>query len=224
MENQTQAVVLRSKILGVLLLDARQANGKSLEDCAAAVGVSAEEYAAYENGQRAPSLPELEALARFLQISPDHFLGRKVLEKRESTPGSGLRLLDLRHRMIGAMVRKARLEMGYSLEGLAEMVGLTPAELESGELGEASFSIPHLESLATVLNRPVQQFQDRQAAPAVSTDQSREVQNFLMLPADLQDFVAKPVNRPYLELALRLSEMSVDKLRSIGEGILEITL
>jgi hypothetical protein len=44
------------------------------------------------------------------------------------------------------------------------------------------------------------------------------------MPVDLQTFVSKPINRPYLELAQRLSEMSVDKLRSVAEGLLEITL
>jgi len=37
-------------------------------------------------------------------------------------------------------------------------------------------------------------------------------------------FVLKPINLPYLELAKRLSEMSVDKLRDVAEGLLEITL
>jgi len=38
------------------------------------------------------------------------------------------------------------------------------------------------------------------------------------------DFISKPVNRPYLQLAQRLSEMSVEKLRMVAEGLLEITL
>ncbi|MFN8403937.1 MAG: hypothetical protein U0V48_10335 [Anaerolineales bacterium] len=32
------------------------------------------------------------------------------------------------------------------------------------------------------------------------------------------------VNRPYLELAMKLSAMSRDKLRSVAEDILDITL
>ena len=45
----------------------------------------------------------------------------------------------------------------------------------------------------------------------------------LEMPLDLQVFVSKPINRPYLELAIRLSEMSVDRLRAVAEGLLEIT-
>ncbi len=40
---------------------------------------------------------------------------------------------------------------------------------------------------------------------------------------NLQNFIVKPVNRPYLELAVRLSTLSVDKLRAVAEGLLEIT-
>ena len=50
------------------------------------------------------------------------------------------------------------------------------------------------------------------------------MQDFKEMPPELQAFVAKPINLPYLELAQRLSEMSVDKLRAVAEGLLEITL
>ncbi len=54
--------------------------------------------------------------------------------------------------------------------------------------------------------------------------QQRATQHIERLPPDLQEFISKPVNRPYLELAQRLSEMSVEKLRAVAEGLLEITL
>ena len=50
------------------------------------------------------------------------------------------------------------------------------------------------------------------------------MQQFLDLPKELQAFVCQPVNRPYLELAMKLSSMSTDKLRSVAEGLLDITL
>jgi hypothetical protein len=40
---------------------------------------------------------------------------------------------------------------------------------------------------------------------------------------ELRQFVAMPVNRPYLELAMKLSNMSRDKLRSVAEDLLDIT-
>jgi hypothetical protein len=53
--------------------------------------------------------------------------------------------------------------------------------------------------------------------------QQRAIQDFLLLPPELQNFVCKPVNRPYLELAMKLSGMSTDKLRSVAEDLLDIT-
>jgi hypothetical protein len=49
------------------------------------------------------------------------------------------------------------------------------------------------------------------------------MQKFLDLPPEVQQFVAKPVNRPYLELAMRLSDLSAEKLRAVAEVLLEIT-
>ena len=49
------------------------------------------------------------------------------------------------------------------------------------------------------------------------------IQHFLELPMELRQFVALAVNRPYLELARKLSTMSRDKLRSVAEDLLDIT-
>jgi hypothetical protein len=43
------------------------------------------------------------------------------------------------------------------------------------------------------------------------------------LPLEVRQFVATPVNRPYLELAMKLSSMSRDKLRAVAENLLDIT-
>src|SRR3989304_998644 len=47
---------------------------------------------------------------------------------------------------------------------------------------------------------------------------------FLKMPADLRDFVGSSDNEPYLRMAQRLSDIPVEKVRSLGEGFLEITL
>ena len=41
---------------------------------------------------------------------------------------------------------------------------------------------------------------------------------------ELQNFVCQAVNLPYLELAMKLSDMSKERLRSVAEGLLDITL
>jgi hypothetical protein len=54
--------------------------------------------------------------------------------------------------------------------------------------------------------------------------EQKVLQDFLQLPPELQSFVCKPVNQPYLELALSLSGLSKERLRFVAESLLEITL
>ena len=83
--------------------------------------------------------------------------------------------------------------------------------------------MPHLEVLSGVLNRSIREFQDMRGPVGAWNEQQRALQDFQALPSNLQLFVSKPVNRPYLELALRLSDMPVERLRAVAEGLLEIT-
>lgn len=46
----------------------------------------------------------------------------------------------------------------------------------------------------------------------------------LELPADLREFLSKPENQSYLRMAKNLSELSVEKLRALAEGLLDLTL
>jgi transcriptional regulator with XRE-family HTH domain len=126
--------------------------------------------------------------------------------------------------MIGAQIRQARFDAGISLENLAEKSGLDIDKLTMYELGEQPVPLPELESLANILNRPVKEFQDNRGPIGTWLKQQRALQNFAELSPELQDFLSKPINRPYLELAQRLSEMNVEKLRAVAEGLLEITL
>lgn len=220
------AMTLRTKKLGVLMKDARRAVGKSAEACAQAMSVPVATYEAYELGEGSPSLPQLEELAFFLNIPLEHFWGTRSLSEAASPLGNVKReqLLGLRQRKIGVQLRQARLAAGLSLEAAAEALGISPTELENYEFGEQPIPLPVLEAMATTVNHPLQELRDqRRPAGAWMTPQA-SAQDFLKLPPDLLEFASQPVNRPYLEVARRLSEMSTEKLRSIAEGLLEITL
>jgi len=226
MHTRPMAITIRSKKLGVLLKAARLTSGKSVEDCARAINASTEAYEAYESGDDSPSLPELEALAYFLKMPLEYFWGRDVStpEKADGSSFDTERLMAIRQRMIGVQIRQARFESGDSLESMAEKSGLEIEQLAMYELGEQPIPLPELESLANVLNRPIKEFQDNRGPVGTWIRQQRALQNFAELTPELQEFLGKPVNRPYLELAQRLSEMDVDKLRAVAEGLLEITL
>jgi len=221
-----QALILRAKKLGVLIRDARMASGLSLEECAQSIGVSSETFEAYEMGTNSPSLPELEVLAYTLDIPMEHFWGEQAISARNGGKKTleFEKLVKLRQRMIGALIRQARMNAGLSLDDLAADTQIPASALEAYELGSVPIPLPHLEILGSLLNRSVSDFQDRSGPVGRWASQQRAISEFLTLPEDLQAFVSKPINRPYLELAQRLSEMSVDKLRAVAEGLLEITL
>ena len=220
------ALSLRTKKLGVLIRDARSAYGKSVSEAAQAIGIQPAELEAYEMGEKAPSLPELELLAFSLNVPLSHFWGTTPISEREQSEDKPQpqKLLEIRQKVIGALIRQAREEAGLSLQEASERASLKPEVLESYELGQAAIPLPVLEYLGNTFDHPINDFQDRQGPVGARVSQQRTIDDFLELSPELRAFVSKPINRPYLELAQRLSEMSVDKLRSVGEGILEITL
>lgn len=79
MNKNQRLITLRTRKLGVLILDARLATRRSVKECAEALGVSPETFTSYENGETAPSLPQLEALAYFLDLPLEHFWGNESL-------------------------------------------------------------------------------------------------------------------------------------------------
>jgi transcriptional regulator with XRE-family HTH domain len=219
-------MVIRAKKLGVLIQDARLATGKSVDQCAEAIGVTPSKLTAYEYGDASPSLPELEVLAIYLDVPLSHFWGNRSISEddKSSRNFDQKQLVNLRQRVVGTLIRQARTEADMSLDDLAERVGISESQLETYELGQSPIPLPLLEALIAELDLPIQDFRDKQGPVGEWSTRRHAIHDFLELPPEMQMFVALPVNRPYLELAKRLSEMPVDSLRLIGEGILEITL
>lgn len=220
------ALSIRAKKLGVLIRNARLAAGKSTKECADAMGVTEPELEAYELGQKSPTLPEIELLAYYLGVPVDHFWGKTALPEADKTSKliEVKRLIQLRQRMIGLLIRISRQEAGISGVQLAHKTGFPLEMINKFELGQASLSLPELEIISSALDRPLRDFQDRQGPAGKREAQRKMVQGLMEMPPELQTFVSKPINQPYLELAQRLSEMSVEKLRAVAEGLLEITL
>jgi len=220
------AITIRTKKLGVLIRDARLSAHKSVKECAEAINVNQADFEAYELGEKAPSLPEVELLAYYLEIPLDHFWGNTALSEKSIADNNlnGKQLIEIRQKLIGVTLRQAREQAQLSLQDVTDGTGLAPEELEAVEFGQRPISLPMLEYLSSYFNLLISEFQDKHGPVGTKTDQQRTIHDFLTLPPDIQAFVAKPINRPYLELAQRLSEMSVEKLRAVGEGILEITL
>lgn len=226
MDNRPIAAAIRSKKLGILIKSAQSSAGKSIDECAAALNISSEQMEAFESGDASPSLPQLEGLAFYLKVPLDYFWGREVLDEVQNEPQvfERDRLMRLRNRVIGASLRKARLEAGMTSLELANTVTISEEQLNQYELGAESIPLPELELLANNVNKTIREFQDNRGPIGTWIKQQRVMQHFDDLSPELQDFISKPINRPYLEISQRLSEMSVERLRAVAEGLLEITL
>ncbi len=219
-------VTLRTRKLGVLIRDARLAAHKNIKECAEAIGVTGGIFRAYEEGRRAPSLPELEVLAFYLSLPVKHFWGKEA-RSDDASPTAPLDLFTLaglRQRMVGALLRQERMKASISLKALAEQAGIPSGRLNAYELGQRPIPLPELEGLIALLGGQIENFLDKTGPIGKWMSQERIIQDFLLLPPELQAFVSKPVNRPYLELALTLSGLSAEKLRSVAESLLDITL
>jgi transcriptional regulator with XRE-family HTH domain len=218
-------IMLRTKKVGVLMRDARLASRKTLKECAEAIGVTKGVFKSYEEGRKSPSLPELETLVYFLGLPIDHFWGKEAISEEGpvTDPLDLPRLVGLRNRMIGALLRQERTNASISMKLVSEETGISTRRLKSYELGERPIPLPELEGILSVLGGRVETFFDRSGPIGQWMTKQASVKDFLDLPPELQTFVCQPVNRPYLELAHTLSELSAEKLRSVAEGLLDIT-
>ncbi|MCQ3937170.1 MAG: hypothetical protein DPW18_09000 [Chloroflexi bacterium] len=219
-------ITIREKKLGLLIRDARVAERRSIKECADAIGVKPGVFRAYEEGRRSPSLPELEALVYFLKLPISQFWGNETMSDAPSPMEAAdiARLIALRQRMIGALLRQERTRANMSIRQVSLTTGISQSRLKSYELGERPVSVPELESILAVLGSRIETFFDQSGPVGEWMNSQRAMQKFLELPEDVQNFVCQPVNRPYLELAMKLSSMSREKLRSVAEGLLDITL
>ncbi len=219
-------ITIREKKLGLLIRDARMTERRSIKECADAIGVKPGIFRAYEEGRRSPSLPELEALVYFLKLPISQFWGTETMSDAPSPMEANdiSRLIALRQRMIGALLRQERTNTNMSIRHLAAETGISQAKLKSYELGERPLSVPELEAILSVIGTRIEVFFDQSGPVGQWMNSQRAMQKFQELSEEMQDFVCQPVNRPYLELAMKLSEMSKDKLRSVAEGLLDITL
>jgi transcriptional regulator with XRE-family HTH domain len=217
-------MILRDRIVGVLLQDARNHAGRTKQECADVLGVSPATITAYEQGQRSISLPELEALGYFLGIPVTRFLDpdSEPLPQDEAPPYE--EILALRHRIVGVLLRQARLDASMTQRDLAAVVDCSDSTISDYEYGRRPIPLAELEVMAQALNVRLDYFLGDQAGPIGRWEREQaSYRVFRELPEEIQEFVSRPINRSYLELAMKLAAMPAGALRNIAEGLLEIT-
>lgn len=216
---------LRGKMLGVLLRDARVNALRSIEDCARLLRVEPALIEAWEYGEGAvPSLPQLELLAYYLDVPVSHFWGLETLEaNRRTSVDAQDEYMNLRHRMIGALLRQAREETRLTPEALAEATYIPAETILQYELGEVPIPMHELAVLASAVNKNVSYFLESSSQIGELLATRENWKHFNDLPDDLRRFAANPRNIGFIEIALAFSEMPTDKLKNIAVSMLEIT-
>ncbi len=217
---------IRAKRLGIALQDARRWAGRKPRECEEVLGIPVKTLRAYERGSKAPSVPELAALAYFYRVPIEHFWGTEIRsdDPLPLTPEELHNLMDEYHRTIAARLKSAREEKGLTHRELARKTGISASKLRKYEEGAQPIPAPDLEVLASELDLSLNEL--FRAAPGPLGEWIRKqqrLQGFWSLPEELQDFVSKPVNQPYLEIAQHLSKLSVERLRAVAERLLDIT-
>jgi transcriptional regulator with XRE-family HTH domain len=221
-----EAILTRRRIMGVLLRDARLRAKKSVEEVAQALSCDPDLIAQAEEGQNGLTLPQVECLAHLYQVPLSHFLGEgELLEDKEDPDLLPYQdIILLRRKIIGVMLRQARLEAGRALEEAATVLDYGPEYLARIELGEEEIDLIELQVLAEALGIAFENLVSEDLVPSSADERGRhDLGSLAHLPAEVQEFVANSINLPYLQVAMNLSQMPVETLRQIATGLLEIT-
>lgn len=224
MSKQELMLQIRRKKLGLLIADARIATARTQEMCAKVMGVSLIEYQDFEKGNAAPSLPQIESIAVFLNVPMEHFWGKSSLsEEGFWEDGVIKQRLVSRDRFIGKRLKQLLEESELQDQTFAEQTGFLVESIQEYISGKKSIPLPVLELLSNILQFEIQDFYEDNGMIGDWHMEKEAAQVLRNLPEPVHDFIRKPVNQPYLELAVRLSEMPAEKLRSIAESLLEIS-
>jgi transcriptional regulator with XRE-family HTH domain len=220
-----EAILIRNRIIGVLLRQARLKANKSVEQCAQALDRDPAFVAQIEEGREAPTLPQLETLAHLFDVPVSYLIDDQHLANAQGTeeqpPYDTIRLF--RRKIIGVTLRQARLEAGRSLQDLASELETSAEELDRVELGEAQIPFVKLDAWAEMLDIPFDKLSPGEPARPSQRQPSGSTDALAHLPPEMRDFVLRPINQPYLQIAAKLSQMPADTLRQVASGLLEIT-
>jgi transcriptional regulator with XRE-family HTH domain len=229
-----QEMLIRNKITGVLLRQARLHAGKGVDECAAALSQDPPFIERAEEGREALTLPQLETLAWVLDVPIQYLFGEQELPVHQAAhdPAYYTDRMTLRRKIVGVILQQTRTEAGRTLQEVAAALGWQPERLRHVEWGNEPVSFAELVVLAGTLGISLGAFVDQGESPSPSQERQAaqqeelpqaETPHLAHLPADLQEFIAQPINAPYLQVALNLSQMPAEILRQLASGLFEIT-
>jgi transcriptional regulator with XRE-family HTH domain len=222
----TQLMSIKAKKFGVRLAAFRQKKGLTTEVLSQWTGISNERLETIEQGEATITLPEIEIIALKLGFSTETLIAGELQDLSAARPGEAavIQYAGLRDRMIALSLRKTRMEQQLELDSVANICELDLDELSQYESGNKPIPLPILECLCSEYQIPIlslvsQKLSSEPSSVTISTTSEHNND----LPEEITEFINNSANLPYLELARKLSELDAAKLRSIAEGLLEIT-
>jgi len=212
--------------LGNRLLMARESCEKTLARAAEQVGVTTKTIKSFESGRTAPGLPQLELLASLFRVPVASLLsvGNDLPSQPVLNSEKTAAFIDIRNRIIATTLKQSRLQQKMTMKKLAESAEISSGMLRKYESGDTPIPEPVLQLLCSELDIAI----DSLFSPLTPKTQVVPVKvagdnESNTLPDEIREFIDRPANLPYLELAKRLSELDAAKLRAIAEDLLEIT-
>ncbi len=222
----SQAIAIRNRIIGILVKRARLRAGKSQRECAAFLGCTPFTFGQYEKGLKGFSLPQLEALAYFLDVPAPSLWDDQYPEPAPTdTPDLPMeQLMLLRRKILAVQFRQCRQAAGYTQREIGELLGRSAHIVSQYERGKRDIPLAELEIVAEQCGKALEDFVDEDTIPLGPAQQERQMLARLNeLPDDVRAFVLNPTNALYLRIAMLLSVLQADDLRRIAETILDIT-
>ena len=222
-----ELTLIRSKKTGILIRQMRENRGLSEQECADWLGITLDNYQAMEIGEKCASLPQIESLSHYLSFPLQAFASMSASAQPQSKMPKkvNLDLVEVREKKIAILLKQELEKKGFSLQELSQKSAIPVEELSAymEEFERIPFS--QLLSILAVLQIPLDQLFAAETAVVQASGSQTEQSSALPgnLSPEMIDFISKPANLPYIELAMRFSKMDAEKIRSVASSLLEIT-
>ncbi len=165
-------------------------------------------------------------MAFYIGIKLNHFFGNQFLSdeaEQDELPTTVEQYKSLRQRVIATHLKLTRMEAGITIKGLSQSTGISSGRIKKFENGEIPIPLYDMLQISDILKISRGDLFVQSGKVGKWRKQQEMIDQISSLPEEIQQFVSQPVNRPYMELAMKLSKLSADNLRAVAEGLLEIT-
>ncbi len=222
-----ELTIIRSKKTGILIRQMRENRGLSEQECADWLGIPLDNYQAMESGEKCASLPQIESLSHYLSFPLQAFASMSASAQPQSKipKNVNLDLLEVREKKIALLINQELEMKGITLQELSHKNAIPVEDLSAHLQDFEPIPFSQLLSILAVLQIPLDQLFTVESVAVQASGSQTEQSPALPgnLSTEMVDFISKPANLPYLELAMRFSKMDADKIRSVASSLLEIT-